>query len=65
MNKPLELVCAWCTLVKEVNEHGVSVWPEPWIKDREFLGRNTTRYKEASHGICPECRIIHFTGVSK
>lgn len=51
----MDIICAWCTLKKEVNTYGVAVWPESWVPERLYIDRESQEYKQASHGICTEC----------
>lgn len=55
------VVCAWCGLVKETNDAGEKLWPEPWLPKRRFTKRGERTWDTASHGMCPECfqKVTH------
>jgi hypothetical protein len=52
----MTIICAWCTLRKDVNEYGNAIWPEDWTGlNKTYISRESQEYKEASHGMCPSC----------
>jgi|SRR6185369_1307438 len=45
--------CMDCGLVKEVNQYGVELWPEPWSPVKKYLRPGSKEWNEGTSSLCP------------